>query len=1106
MVPVRWGAVRFRLLGPVEIDVAGEVLSLPRRRDRCLLGVLLLSPNRVVPVDRIAELLWDGEPPENARRVIHGAVSRIRARLRTDGQTDRAEVVRVDDGYRLVVDPQAVDAYRFQALLREARGITDAADLVRPLRAALDLWRGPALADAAGDWTRDRLCAELTEQHLTATEDFLAASLALGRARDVLPELARLAGAHPGRESVIALQMRALYQADRRVEALAVFDRARAYLADEFGLDPGPTLRELHQAILRDQLAAPDPSFRLGPPPPGGMRRVVPPCQLPADVAGFVGRTRQLDQLDALLPAAERVAPAGGISVISGIAGIGKTALSVHWGHRVREQFGDGQLYADLRGFARERPTAPIQVLARFLHALGLPAEMVPTELEEASAMYRSLLAQKRVLVVLDNAVNVDQVRPLLPGAGGCVVVVTSRNHLGGLVAYEGAQHVALGAMAEEDSIALLIGLLGADRVQAAPDTAAELANGCAYLPLALRIAAANLQRRPYLSLAAYAAELRGYGRLAKLEVPGDAQATVRGAFDLSCARLVEPAQRMLRLLGLVPGPDFTAPVAAALADATLQQAGRLLEVLVDANLVAEHSEDRFALHDLLKAYAAERCEQEETEAARRAARDRLYAYLLHHTSGAADLLYPHMLRLPTGQGAGPSSVENQFDDHAAALAWLDQERANLVAAVTDATERGAHATAWRLADALRGYLLMRLHLVEGLTVASAALDSAETDHDLNACAMAHLSHASCLWRLNRTPEAIEQLTRALELSRSAGWLQCQSAVLGNLGVLFAENGRQDEAIDQFRQALALHEQTGRRQGQATVLGNLANIYYHSGRLSEAAEHAARAQAVNGEIGSRDGEASNLVIFAEVHRLSGHFQAATAAARKALDLQRSIGNRTGEADALRCLSETACDSEQYALAQQLAAAALAVGQDIGSVRIEADALAAGATARLQQGDVTGASEDYRRAAELIRDGNQYTAAEALVGLAAARSRDGESSSARRWADKAVERARRAGFRLLEGRALTAMAEIELADGHARQATEYGEQALTVHSQIGYRLGEAKACVVLSHAHRRSGNAIVAGRTWQRALALYADLGLPGPPTPPGMGEVPATRR
>ena len=421
--------VLFRVLGPVEVECSGDVLSLARRQERCLLGILLLEPGRMVPVDRLCDLVWEENPPEQARRGLQSHVARIRAMLARAG-ADRYGVAlnSHSGGYLLRVDPERVDAHRFRSLVRQATNGSSLAQRDGMLREALALWRGPVLHDAGTDWLREHLCADLTELRLHAVEESMDVGIALGRHRELVPELAQLAAVHPTRERLIELHMVALHRAGRTAEALGVFAQARAHLADDLGLDPGPQLTRLHQSILRGESfgdVVPAPQVTIAQPAPH-----VPRC-LPRDIGDFTGRHEILARLLAAVP--DQADAGSVILTIDGMPGVGKTALAVHLAHRVANRYPDGQLAIDLHGHSKEAPTEPAAALDTLLRQLGVAGDRIPDGIEARMALWRSELAGRRVLLLLDNAATSEQTSPLLPAGSGCLTLVTSRRRLAGL-------------------------------------------------------------------------------------------------------------------------------------------------------------------------------------------------------------------------------------------------------------------------------------------------------------------------------------------------------------------------------------------------------------------------------------------------------------------------------------------------------------------------------------------------------------------------------------------------------------------------------------------------------------------------------------------------
>ncbi|MBO0870095.1 MAG: tetratricopeptide repeat protein, partial [Micromonosporaceae bacterium] len=789
------------------------------------------------------------------------------------------------------------------------------------------------------------------------------------------------------------------------------------------GLEPSASIKQLRTTIL----AAPETVRDPGPGQPDrtGRRLVRPPAQLPAPIAAFTGRRTQLAWLDRLV--AEDLGKELAICTVVGMAGVGKTALVLQWAHRVRDRFPDGQLFVDLRGYAAGPPVRPIDALAGFLRALGVPPEQAPVRLEQATALYRTLTAGRRMLIVLDNAREPDQVRPLLPGEPGCVVVVTSRDRLGGVVARDGASPLPLDVLAPDEAGRLLAGLLGAQRAAAQPGSVLDLARECAFLPLALRVAAATLVWQPARPIADYVAQLR-VDRLTALAVDGDPDSTVGAAFDASYRVLPEPARELFCLLGLVPGPDVTAPAAAALAGVDEVQARALLDRLAAAHLLNHAAPGRYGWHDLLRCYAAERAQRSVAPADRQAALERLYGWYLYTVDGAADRLYPHMLRLPREQPAvGPPAT--QFADHAAALAWLEAERANLVAAV----RAGASRLAAQIADALRGYFHLRRYTADWLAVAEAALAAAP---DTRAEAAAEHSLGTAYRSMGDLTAALRHYVRALRLARAAGWREAEATTLGNLGIVCQGQGRLTAAVDHLTQALAVDRETGRQAGLANNLGNLGFVYRDQGRLDEAAIRFSEALELNRRTGSRHGQALALTGLGQVYRELGRLDEATARLTDAMRLYTEVGDRDGQGVVHHCQGAVDLDREKLGPAREHALAAIRLSRDTGDPRTEADALTVLSGTLNRLGRYHEAADGYRRVRELAEElALPRMQIEALTGLAEAELRLGDHDCARTCAELAAYRAARSGYRVLEAAARRVLDHASSADNRPRARME-----------------------------------------------------------------------
>src|SRR5580693_8151217 len=619
-------------------------VSVSAPRQRVLLAALLLSAGQVVSLDTLAETLWEGGPPAGARGALHSAVQRLRSTL---GPAGASLIETRPPGYLIKADGAGLDIREFSVLAARGHAAAEAgtwAEAASLLREALGRWRGEPLADVPSQVLRDREVPPLAEQRLHALAARIDADLHLGRHGEVVAELRQLVADHPLQEQFHAQLMLSLYRAGRQADALAAYQVVRRVLADQLGIDPGPELRLLHQRILgadRELLlpagaelpgslpAAPSAPAAQGarPPAPGQ----VVPRQLPAATRHFAGRDGALKELAGLAAEAAEGSPATVLAVITGTAGIGKTTLALHFAHRAAGQFPDGQLYVNLRGFdPAGSPVTAEEALRLLLDALSVPAVRVPLGLDAQAGLYRSLLAGQRMLVLLDNARDAEQVRPLLPASPGRLVIVTSRNQLTSLVAAEGAAPLTLDVLTDGEAHELLGRCLGPERVADDPSAAGALIQLCARLPLALSIAAARTYSQPRLSLAALTADLRdARSRLDALDA-GHATANVRAVLSWSYQQLDPPAARLFRLLGLHPGPDISAAAAASVAGLPLDEGRRALVELTRAHLLAEHVPGRFSCHDLLRAYAAELTQSSDTEAERRAATGRMFDHYLH--------------------------------------------------------------------------------------------------------------------------------------------------------------------------------------------------------------------------------------------------------------------------------------------------------------------------------------------------------------------------------------------------------------------------------------------------------------------------------------------
>ena len=883
--------MEFRLLGRLEAERDGQPVELGRRRERCLLGLLLLEVNRPIPVDRLVALLWDDDAPPTARSSLHTHVSRLRGRLDPDG-TGRGGVrlVARDGGYLAEADEHTIDAYRFRVLLRRAQE-TGPPDRVDLLRRALALWRGPLLADVASPRLRERVGAELTEQRVLATELMIDAELAAGRHQEVLGELAALTAEVPYRERFVGQFMLALYRSGRHADALAAYRHLRERLAEELGSDPGPELQQLHTALLRR-----DPCLAAaggGAATPAGQPV---PAQLPAAPGWFTGR---LDELAALTKSLTDAAGRGGtvvISAIGGAGGIGKTWLALHWAHQHLDRFPDGQLFVNLRGYDPSgQPVAPATAVRGFLEALGVPAAAVPVDAAAQIGLYRSLLSHRRMLILLDNARDSAQVADLLPGTTTCATIVTSRDRLAGLVTRHSAQPLALDVLDPPQARELLAGRLGEQRLAAEADAATALVTACAGLPLALGIVAARALAQPDLPLATLTAQLRDAAtRLDALD-DDDPQVSLRAVLSWSCAALSPLQARAFGLLGLAAGPDIGLPAAAALTGMSTVDAAAVLRALEAGSLVQQPVPGRWRMHDLVRLYAAEHADD-----GAGAAQRRLIDFYLHTAHTAAALVDPHRPPIaldPPVAGGEPDPLP----DEPTALAWLDAEHECLLAAQRLAADRGWSAAVWQLAWTLDPLHGRRGHLRDNVSVWQASLVEASRVDDRTVALLAHRRLGNALVRAGQPADAIDHLDQALALAERSGDLAGQAHTHAALAQPWEQQGNDRRALAHATRAVGLYQELGSPAREAMALNLAGWSLIRLGDHEQAEERLVAALALSREHGYREGEADTLDSLGYLADRAGRHDEAAHRYQQALDLHREVGNSYGEAGTLERL-------------------------------------------------------------------------------------------------------------------------------------------------------------------------------------------------------------
>jgi DNA-binding SARP family transcriptional activator/tetratricopeptide (TPR) repeat protein len=879
-----------RVLGPVEVLGPGGRAALVGRRQRTLVGLLALSPGRVVSQARLIDALWGEAPPRTAVPTLYSHIARVRQAL--DGCGLPGLLAARDSGYALIVAPDDVDADRFERQAAHGRRaladgrVTQAATV---LREAVAQWRGDALADAGPAGWALAAVERLHELRLAAHEDLWDARLHLGEHAAVSAGVEKLLLAHPGRERLVELLMLAQYRDGRHTEAIEAYQRLRCHLAEHLGVAPSPRLVDVYAAVLRrDSTLDPAGAAPTVAVTTASTRVASAPAQLPPEAGYFTGRAAELSTLDGLFERRARVA------LVRGPAGMGKTALAVRWAHRVAGRFPDGQLFVDLRGHDPGTALAVADVLIHLLRGLGLPATRIPTDPVEMVGAYRSATYGRRMLVVLDNAAGVDQVTSLVPSSPGSLVLVTSRQQLAGLAVDHAVSTVDLDVLEVDDALTLVRRVLGAERVAAESGAAAELVALCGRLPLALRIAAAKLTVRPPRTIADLVADLAGLDRLAILTVSGDSR-SIRTVFASAYGALSPPAASLFRRLGHHPGVTFTGQLAAAVGGVG---AAAALDELVRAHLVAEGPGRRYRFHDLIRLYAAERATPEEA----RASAARITDFYLA-VADAANRVFD-----PTRDRAGPVAIDPPVTipfpaEHGAALAFLDVERTNLLAVVHHAAAHGHDGPVWRMAYLMTSYHMLRGHWPAQLEVCRAGLAATRRLGDETAeallCSLLGLAGNA----VQRYEEALSHLEHALALARGQGDWRGQGMALNNMALAYSRLGRRAAAIEAFGQALAAHSADQYPQGIALALNNLGHELVLTGDIRRAADHLGQALVLARELGNPSLEALTLDTLGQAQLAAGDPDGALGHLADALVIRQRIGESRGEVDTLTLMGQ-----------------------------------------------------------------------------------------------------------------------------------------------------------------------------------------------------------
>jgi DNA-binding SARP family transcriptional activator len=966
--------VEFRLLGPVELWADGHLREFGSSKERHVLAILLVSAGQLVSIDTMIDHLWDDRLPPKPRASIYSYINRLRGRLEGAGT-----IVSRPGGYVLDVDPELIDLHRFWRLNDQARAIADSGDVAEALRLfreAEQLWRGEPLSGLPGRWAADFRTSLENNRH-SGMSRRLALELDDGRHEDLVGELYGLVARYPYDETFVGYLMRALYGAGRQGDALEAYHQARRRLSDDHGTLPAQPLRDLHERILRE-----DPTLIARR--PGRPAHAPLGDNLPRDTPDFTGREAELGRLYAALdptPTAITIVP------IDGMAGVGKTALAIHVGHRLAERYPDGRLYLKLHAHDPNGPPIdPADGLETLLRDIGEDPKQIPATLEQRAARWRTRLAKRRLLVILDDATSQDQVRPFLPGAADCLVLITSRRRLIGL---DGVRPLSLDVLRPQEAVRLFCQIAGDGRPLDAA-AVARVVRLCGYHPLSISIAANQLRHRPARSVRDLAAKL-SRDRLAG--------GNLSNVFGSSYRELSEERRRAFRRLGLYVGADFTADAAAALIGCDRAEAERALEELIDHHLVEEPQSGRVRLHDLLRDYARERVADEESEEEPRRAVRRLLDFYLYTADQADRTLYPYRRR-DWLEGLSDPVAPPPLDSQGAAD-WLRTERANLLSCVSYAAEHGFAAHAVQLSrvlatdlersacwdDAARVHEIAReachetgdrraaaragleLSLVHSLTGHyDAAFDRAQEAMDVfgalddrQGMADTFDQMARIAWFSGRNRSALGYAEEALAIYRPMGERHGLASALLHKGIALAYLGRATDAIAVFEESLKVARRAEDPALEAMILNNLGDINIKRGYHRDALRLFRETLTIMRKIGWRQNEAVALNNIADVHRYKGHYDEALHFYREALSVYGETGDRRNEANALNNIGMTYVDREGYAEALIHFQKALRIGKELGDPLEHARALYGIARVQSGHGRYAVARETYKRA-------------------------------------------------------------------------------------------------------------------------------------------------
>ena len=903
--------IRFAVLGPVRVwRGEQEILGGPPQQ-RAILALLLARAGAPVGMAELIDLLWPTDPPTSAANVVHRYIGMLRRVLEPDLPTRAAGrwLVRQVGCYRLTVDADSLDLLKFRDLAADARGLVAAGrveDAVEGFTRALAQWRGPCVVGVEVSTGAQAVFAEIDRERVVLAQEAADAALSVGLSRTVLAALREIAALYPLVEPLQARLVLALAAGGYQAEALSTYQRVSARLGEELGIDPGTELRAAHQRVLRQQAGhqsghqsepraetrpQPQPA---APAPKAAASPVVLPAQLPPDLPMFTGRRCELSRLDSLLDSAML------ICAIDGIAGIGKTTFAVHWAHQLADRYPDGQLYVDLRGFDPSGSVlGPSKALRGFLDALGVAPQRIPDSMEAQAGLYRSLLKNRRVLILLDNARDTDQISPLLPGSPSCTVLITSRNQLSGLITTHAAHALTLDSFSVDESREVLTKRLGPQRLAEEASALDEIIQWCAGLPLAMAIVAARATVHPNMSLAGIAEELRdARTRLDAFSADDDVAADLRAVFSWSYRLLSQSAGRLFRLLSVHAGPDISRNAAASLMGVRRREVRQLLAELTGARLLVERYPGRYVAHDLVRVYAAELSASLDSDEERTEALGRLFDHYLGTAHVAQLMMRPIYVPADPPPPRAGVTVE-ECGDPGSALSWFTDERQVLLSAVRHAAATtGLRHYAWELALRQQQFHQLSSFYHDWAAIMRTALQTARDEQDLAAQARTHRSLAGAYHFLRHNDRAIEHLTSTCALFNQLGYRLEHGYVCVNFGMVRRELGEVDAAMRHYQDALVMFTEMANIKGQATAYEGMGWCEIKLGNHCVAIGLIERAMRLYAEVDDINGTGGCWISLGQLRQSSDEHEAAIECFSKGIELFPQVGNR---ADVAECL-------------------------------------------------------------------------------------------------------------------------------------------------------------------------------------------------------------